>query len=180
LRALGRRLSSPGRDRASRDPDAAPIRDRLHPEEWLLIEWPTGEAAPAKFWLANVAVDTTITDLVNLVKLRWRIERDYQEFKDEIGLDHYEGRNWPGFHHHAALCMAAYAFLVAERARLYPRRLWPSSKPLLYPEVSAQGEVPPRPERHDPTSIATLRRIIARILAAQLCVCHVCGASRAI
>lgn len=95
-------------------------RSEARPEEWLLIEWPKGESAPTKFWLSNVAVETTITDLVNLVKLRWRIERDYQELKDEIGLDHYEGRNWPGFHHHAALCIAAYAFLVAERARLSP------------------------------------------------------------
>lgn len=95
-------------------------RTEARPEEWLLVEWPTGESAPTKFWLSNVAVDTTITDLVNLVKLRWRIERDYQELKDEIGLDHYEGRNWPGFHHHGALCIAAYAFLVAERARLSP------------------------------------------------------------
>jgi len=95
-------------------------RTEARPEEWLLIEWPTGEAAPTRFWLSNVAAETTITDLVNLVKLRWRIERDYQELKDEIGLDHYEGRNWPGFHHHAALCIAAYAFLVAERARLSP------------------------------------------------------------
>ena len=95
-------------------------RSEARAEEWLLIEWPKGETAPIKFWLSNVSVDTTITDLVNLVKLRWRIEHDYQELKDEIGLDHYEGRNWPGFHHHAALCIAAYAFLVAERARLSP------------------------------------------------------------
>ena len=95
-------------------------RTEARPEEWLLIEWPKGETAPTKFWLSNLAAETTITDLVNLVKLRWRIERDYQELKDEIGLDHYEGRNWPGFHHHAALCIAAYAFLVAERARLSP------------------------------------------------------------
>ena len=95
-------------------------RSEARPEEWLLIEWPTGESAPTKFWLSNVSIETNITDLVNLVKLRWRIERDYQELKDEIGLDHYEGRNWPGFHHHAALCIAAYAFLVAERARLSP------------------------------------------------------------
>jgi len=95
-------------------------RSEARPEEWLLIEWPTGESAPTKFWLSNVSIETNITDLVNLVKLRWRIERDYQELKDEIGLDHYEGRNWSGFHHHAALCIAAYAFLVAERARLSP------------------------------------------------------------
>jgi SRSO17 transposase len=95
-------------------------RTTPRPEEWLLIEWPTGETTPTKFWLSNVSADVTITDLVHLAKLRWRIERDYQELKDEIGLDHYEGRGWPGFHHHAALCIAAYAFLVAERARLSP------------------------------------------------------------
>ena len=95
-------------------------RREPRPEEWLLIEWPTGEDAPTKFWLSNVSAETTITDIVYLAKLRWRIERDYQELKDEIGLDHYEGRGWLGFHHHAALCIAAYAVLVAERARLSP------------------------------------------------------------
>ena len=58
--------------------------------------------------------------LVDLAKLRWRIERDYQELKQELGLGHYEGRGWRGFHHHATLCIAAYAFLIAERARLPP------------------------------------------------------------
>ena len=62
----------------------------------------------------------TLDELVRLAKLRWRIERDYQEMKDELGLDHYEGRGWRGFHHHGALCIAAYAFLIAERARLSP------------------------------------------------------------
>ena len=89
-------------------------------EEWLLIEWPTGETGPTKFWLSNISADVAITDLVHLTKARWRIERDYQELKDEIGIDHYEGRGWVGFHHHGALCIAAYAFLVAERARLSP------------------------------------------------------------
>jgi SRSO17 transposase len=89
-------------------------------EEWLLIEWPTGEKGPTKAWLSNVSADVTITDLVHLAKIRWRVERDYQELKDEIGIDHYEGRGWVGFHHHGALCIAAYAFLVAERARLSP------------------------------------------------------------
>lgn len=90
------------------------------PEEWLLIEWPTGENAPTKYWLSNVSPTATMTDLVHLAKIRWRVERDYQELKDEIGIDHYEGRGWIGFHHHGALCIAAYAFLVAERARLSP------------------------------------------------------------
>jgi len=88
--------------------------------EWLLIEWPTGEPEPTKYWLSTVAATVALDDLVRLVKLRWRIERDYQEMKDELGLDHYEGRGWRGFHHHGALCIAAYAFLAAERARLSP------------------------------------------------------------
>jgi SRSO17 transposase len=95
-------------------------RSEPRPEEWLLIEWPTGEKGPTKFWLSNVSPEATFTDLVHLAKARWRIERDYQELKDEIGIDHYEGRGWVGFHHHGALCIAAYAFLVAERARLSP------------------------------------------------------------
>lgn len=88
--------------------------------EWLLIEWPAGESEPTKYWLSTVPEDVTLDELVRLAKIRWRIERDYQEMKDEIGLDHYEGRGWRGFHHHGALCIAAYAFLIAERARLSP------------------------------------------------------------
>src|SRR4051794_8054076 len=88
-------------------------------EEWLLIEWPEGEAEPAKYWLATVPPDMPFERLVDLAKLRWRIERDYQELKQELGLGHYEGRGWRGFHHHATLCIAAYAFLIAERARLH-------------------------------------------------------------
>src|SRR6476661_4410458 len=89
-------------------------------EEWLLIEWPEGEAEPAKYWLATLPPDMPFDRLVDLAKLRWRIERDYQELKQELGLGHYEGRGWRGFHHHATLCIAAYAFLIAERARIPP------------------------------------------------------------
>ena len=88
--------------------------------EWLLIEWPRDDAAPTKYWLSTVPADVPLGELVRLVKIRWRIERDFQELKDELGLDHYEGRGWRGFHHHGALCIAAYAFLAAERARLSP------------------------------------------------------------
>lgn len=95
-------------------------RREPRPEEWLLIEWPKGEDKPTKYWLSTVSEEATLNDLVSLVKTRWRIERDFQELKDELGLDHYEGRGWEGFHHHGALCIAAYAFLVAERARLSP------------------------------------------------------------
>ncbi len=89
-------------------------------EEWLLIEWPRGDAEPTKYWLSTLPETTPVAELARLAKLRWRIERDYQELKDELGLDHFEGRGWRGFHHHGALCIAAYAFLAAERARLSP------------------------------------------------------------
>jgi SRSO17 transposase len=89
-------------------------------EEWLLIEWPPEEKEPTKYWLSTLPEDIAFDRLVHLAKLRWRIERDYQELKQELGLGHYEGRGWRGFHHHATLCIAAYAFLVAERAMLPP------------------------------------------------------------
>ena len=90
--------------------------DRHPPEqEWLLIEWPHGEPAPTKYWLSNLPWSVSMTKLIDTVKTRWRIERDYQELKQEFGLSHYEGRGWRGFHHHATLTIAAYAFLVAER-----------------------------------------------------------------
>jgi SRSO17 transposase len=96
------------------------LRSTPHPVEWLLIEWPQGETKPSHYWLSTAAESATIEDLVRVVHVRWRIERDFQELKDEIGLDHYEGRGWPGFHHHGVLSIAAYAFLAAERARLSP------------------------------------------------------------
>jgi SRSO17 transposase len=90
------------------------------PEESLLIEWPEGEDAPVKYWLSTLPAGTPIATLVDTAKLRWRIERDFQDLKQEIGLDHYEGRGWRGFHHHAALSIAAYGFLVAERSPIPP------------------------------------------------------------
>ena len=89
-------------------------------EEWLLIEWPKGEAEPAKYWLSTLPPETKLKELVKIAKHRWIIERDYQELKQELGLGHFEGRNWRGFHHHATLCIAAYGFLVAERSRFSP------------------------------------------------------------
>jgi SRSO17 transposase len=90
-------------------------RDEPWPELWLLIEWPEDGAEPTKFWFANLPADISLDQLVHLAKLRWRIERDYLELKQELGLGHYEGRGWRGFHHHASLCIAAYGFLIAER-----------------------------------------------------------------
>jgi SRSO17 transposase len=96
------------------------LRARPRPAEWLLIEWPHAEVAPTKYWLSTLPPTATRADLVRLAMLRWRIERDYQELKDELGLDHFEGRSWRGFHHHASLCIAAYAFLAAERLAHFP------------------------------------------------------------
>lgn len=89
-------------------------------EEWLLIEWPRSEAEPTKYWISTLPSDTALKALVKMAKQRWIIERDYQELKQELGLGHFEGRNWRGFHHHATLCIAAYGFLVAERNRFSP------------------------------------------------------------
>jgi SRSO17 transposase len=89
-------------------------------QEWLLIEWPEGEKEPTKYWLSTLPKNITLHDLVDAAKLRWRIERDYQELKQEVGLGHYEGRGWRGFHHHATLCIAAYGFLISERETIPP------------------------------------------------------------
>ncbi len=89
--------------------------DRPRDEEWLLIEWPKGEAEPTRYFLSTLPADISFKELVATVKMRWRIERDYRELKQEVGLGHYEGRNWRGFHHHASLCIAAYGFLMLEQ-----------------------------------------------------------------
>ena len=109
-------------------------RSEPHAEEWLLIEWPEGKKEPSKYWLSTLPATTSLVDLVGTAKLRWRIERDYQELKQELGLDHYEGRGWRGFHHHATLCIAAYGFLVRERS-LFP------------PQVRFRGHAPALPSR---------------------------------
>jgi SRSO17 transposase len=92
--------------------------DRL--QEWLLIEWPKDEKEPIKYWLSTLPEDIDFAKLVDTAKLRWRIERDYQELKQEVGLGHYEGRGWRGFHHHATLCIATYGFLISERETIPP------------------------------------------------------------
>ena len=92
-------------------------RDQPRPSEWLLIEWPQGDAEPLKYWLSTLPEDVPLQRMVYEAKMRWRIERDYQDLKQDLGLGHYEGRGWRGFHHHASLCIAAYAFLTAKRLR---------------------------------------------------------------
>ncbi len=91
-------------------------------EEWLLIERPEGETKPTKYkyWLATLPADISFRQLVDIAKMRWQIENDYHDLKQEVGLGHYEGRGWRGFHHHATLCIAAYGFLVSERAAIPP------------------------------------------------------------
>jgi SRSO17 transposase len=95
-------------------------RTTPRPEEWCLIEWPKGEPEPTKYWLSTLPARMSRRALVDITKARWRIERDYQDLKQELGLGHYEGRGWRGFHHHATLCIAAYGFLIIERAALPP------------------------------------------------------------
>jgi SRSO17 transposase len=102
-------------------------RSEPREEQWLLIEWPKTEKEPTKYWLSNLPVSISMRKLVATAKLRWRIERDYEELKQELGLGHFEGRNWRGFHHHASLCIAAYGFLVVERCLFFPA---PDSPPL--------------------------------------------------
>jgi SRSO17 transposase len=114
-------------------------RNEPHPEQWLLIEWPTMEKEPTKYWLSNLRASITLRKLVAVAKLRWRIERDYEELKQELGLGHFEGRNWRGFHHHATLSIAAYGFLVLERCLFPPsgnaRPLQAANIPLHIPRV---------------------------------------------
>ena len=148
-----------------------------HPKQWLLIEWPAKQAEPTRYWLANLGATTTRKDLVGLAKHRWIIERDYQELKQELGLGHYEGRGWRGFHHHATLCIAAYGFLVAERSLFSPStRIGRLQLPLPSRRgTSARAGRSIRPERHNPSSIATLRRQIGRHILRQLDRCPFCG-----
>lgn len=111
----------------------------LRAEEWLLVEWPEGDTEPARYWFSTAPAEATLQQLVFVAKMRWRIERDYEDLKQEFGLSHYEGRNWTGFHHHATLCIAAYAFLMYRRLR--------------YDDVKKNGtrsETPALPENYLP------------------------------
>src|SRR3954463_4418725 len=143
-------------------------------EEWLLAEWPEGESEPTKYWLSTLPEASTLEELVATAKLRWRVERDFEELKQELGLGHFEGRGWRGFHHHASLCVAAYAFLVAERCRFPPRAGDPGSRPPSGRPAIAPAAPPVRPERHSPASIATLRRHLAVALVRRLPRCPGC------
>jgi len=92
-----------------------------HPKrvmEWLLIEWPEDAAAPTDYWLAQLGEQSLgLRRLVKTARARWRVEMDYRELKEELGLDHYEGRHWLGWHHHVTLVSMAFAFLRTEQAQ---------------------------------------------------------------
>jgi SRSO17 transposase len=109
--------------------------------EWLLIEWPENEAKPTKYWLSTLPENVSFRKLVGVAKLRWRIERDYQELKQEVGLGHFEGRGWLGFHHHASMCIAAYGFLVSERETIPPSE---PRRPPLFAQPALPEDYRPR------------------------------------
>ena len=149
---------APLRSRFARVRVRAAHRDEPWPEEWLLVEWPDGDKEPIKYWLSTLPAEINLNEIVRITKLRWRIERDYRELKQEVGLSHYEGRGWRGFHHHATLCIAAYGFLVRERL------LFPPSGPITEPWIKKPvlpGNHRPRgaPDPH-PKACAVLHRHI--------------------
>lgn len=111
--------------------------------EWLLVEWPEGEAEPTKYFLSTLPEDTPLEALVDTTKLRWRIERDYEELKSELGLSHYEGRGWRGFLHHATLCIAAYGFLIRERAAIPPSTAKIRKEPAVSNRPRSRGAADP-------------------------------------
>lgn len=136
---------------------ASPTRGRQgRVEETLLIEWPEGEVEPTKYWLSTVDEKTTFRQLVDIAKMRWRIERDYQDLKQEVGLGHYEGRGWPGFHHHGTLCIATYGFLISEREMIPPSA--PRSSRLLTKPAVPDGYRPRGAADPAPTSRPELNR----------------------
>jgi SRSO17 transposase len=117
-----------------REPSERPAK------EWMLIEWPEDEKEPTKYWLSTLPKNIGFRDLVDAAKLRWRVERDYQELKQEVGLGHFEGRGWLGFHHHATMCIAAYGFLISETETIPPSG--PRSTGLLPQLVVSDGYRP--------------------------------------
>lgn len=121
--------------------------------EWLVIEWPEGESEPTHYWLSTLPANTPVENLIRMAKLRWRIERDYQVLKDQLGLDHFEGRTWRGFHHHASLCIAVYGFLVAEEARLFPPTVQESLQAVQFAVSQVQPWAAPPHTRGSPRPI---------------------------
>jgi SRSO17 transposase len=136
-------------------------RTQQRPEEWLLIEWPEGHKEPMKYWLSTLPEEVPLQRMVFEAKMRWRIERDYQDLKQELGLGHYEGRGWRGFHHHASLSIAAYGFLMAHQLR-HPSDAGKKNSasfeepalPTHYKPRGSPAHAAPRPIIHDDLAVA--------------------------
>ncbi len=147
------------------------------PEQWRLIEWPPEENEPSKYYLSTLPDDTPIDLLVRIAHQRWRIERDYQDLKQDFGLGHYEGRGWRGFHHHASLSIAAYGFLMAERLiaeQSDSNKKTSSYRCLPFPRMTSRAAVL-RAQRHVPTSITSLRHSLSYHLLARMGRLPCCG-----
>jgi len=171
-------VAKPLQSRFARVRVRAAHRDRARAEEWLIIEWARGGAEPAHYWLSNLAPNMPWQPMLNTLMGRWRIERDYEELKQELGLGHFEGRNWRGFHHHASLCVAAYGFLMLERlygvkknsARLpepaIPRSFRPrgaGANATTHPLVDRNVPLPTRARpRQNPDAVPVLRSRTSR------------------
>ncbi len=175
----GSNFTLPGRFAALRVRSAGGnrARARLLPEQWLLIEWPDHQAEPEKYCLSTLPATCTLSELVNAAHQRWRIERNYQDLEQDLGLGHYEGRGWCGFHHHASLAIAAYGFLMAQRLKdgnvAGSKKTSSSANCLPYPNISALGQ-PQQAQRHVPDSITTLRLQLAISLARAVGHCTHC------
>jgi hypothetical protein len=146
-------------------------------EETLLIEWPEGEREPTQYWLATVDKNTSFRALVDLAKMRWRVERDYLELKQEIGLGHYEGRGWPGFHHHGTLCITVLRVPDLRTGDNSPLRT--SLRPEIqknppFPIVTDPAAPPIRPQRNVPNSSVTLHHYLIVAIARMLPRCPYC------
>jgi SRSO17 transposase len=150
-------------------------RSEPAPEEWLLIEWPEGAAEPDHYWLCTLPANISLERMVDQAKMRWRIERDYLELKQEVGLGHYEGRGWRGFHHHATLCIAAYGFLISEKETIPPSghsRTWRGTQfalPAGYrPRGSAAALATPHAELNRNAAYSPCAHLGARVAAMSL------------
>jgi len=153
---------------------------QMRAEEWLLIEWPEGDKEPVKYFLSTAPEYASLEQLVFVAKMRWRIERDYQDLKQDFGLSHYEGRGWRGFHHHATLSIAAYGFLMAQRLTMGSseaeiKKTSPSARCLPFPKISCPGEAR-RAQRHVADSIRALRVLLSIELIRAMGRCPHCHA----
>jgi SRSO17 transposase len=146
--------------------------------QWLLIEWPANDKEPSKYFLSMLPEDTPIAELVSTAHQRWCVERDHRALKQDFGLGHDEGRGWRGFHHHAALSIAAYGFLMAERLvadkPVGGKKTSSNARCLPFPRITFPAAVL-RAQRHGATSITSLRQRLSCQLIARLGQCPCCG-----